>query len=110
MPSRRTIGRLLAVLVGIAWFVLLLFGGLGLVFGPLAWIAAGLGGSRPRAAVVLLGLPVLLLVVSFVPVVFDRTSGLSLVDAAVILAVLTLPAVLAAALIAAPGRSTTAAD
>jgi hypothetical protein len=104
MPSRRAIGRLIAALVGIEWFVLLLFGGLGIFFGPMAWIAALVGGSRPRAAVVLLGLPIVFLVVSWIPIVFDRTGSLSLVDAVAILAVLTLPALLAAGLIAAPGR------
>jgi hypothetical protein len=105
MPSRRTLGRLLAGLVGIEWFVLLLFGGLGVFFGPMAWIAAGIGGSRPRAALILLGLPVVFLIVSWIPIVFDRTANLSLADAGVILGVLTLPAVVAAALIAAPARS-----
>src|SRR5512141_1935117 len=102
MPSRRAIGRVLAVLVGIEWFVLLIFGGLGLFFGPMAWIAALVGGSRPRAAVVLLGLPIVFLVVSWFPVLFDRTGALSLVDAIVILAGLTVPALLAAGLIVAP--------
>ncbi len=99
MPSRRTVGRVLAGLVGVEWFVLLLFGGLGLLFGPMAWIAALVGGARPRAAGVLLGLPVVMLIVAWVPIVFDRSGRLSLVDAAGILAVLALPGLLAAALI-----------
>lgn len=102
MPGRRTLGRALAALVGVEWLVVLLFGGLGLVFGPMAWIAAVVGGGRPRAAGVLLGLPVVVLVVAWIPLVFDSTARLSLVDAAGILAILTLPAVLAAALILAP--------
>ena len=102
--SRRAVGRVLAALVGVEWFVLLIFGGLGLLFGPMAWLAAALGGRAPRAALVLLGLPVMLLVASWIPVVFDRSGALGLADALAILGFLTLPAVLAAGLIAAsPG-------
>ncbi len=102
MPGRRTIGRVLAGLIGVVWFVVLLFAGLGLLFGPMAWLAALVGGARPRLAGVLLGLPVLVLFGATILLLFDRTGRLNIVDAFGIVVVLGAPALVAAALITAP--------
>ncbi|HYL40178.1 MAG TPA: hypothetical protein VET90_02615, partial [Candidatus Binatus sp.] len=62
---------------------------------------AALGGSRPRAAAILLALPVVVLIIAWIPIVFERDARLSLSDTVGILGVLALPALLAATLIVA---------
>jgi len=65
----RTVGfmfaaRLVALGQGIIWFVLLIHGGLGLVFGPLGWSASAIAGRTSKVAAVLLAVPAAFLTVS----------------------------------------------
>lgn len=98
--SRSAVGRVLAAAVGVEWFVLLLFGGLGLLFGPMARVAAAVGRAMPRLSAILLLLPAGFLALAFLPALFDNAGTLSLGEAGVIILGLSLPAVIAAALIA----------
>ena len=88
------LARLLAAAQGAIWLVLLIHGGIGLVFGPMAWIATVVGGRIPALAVILLVAPVVWLSVSWAPVLLDgaRPGGWGTVAA------LTGPAVFAAAI------------
>lgn len=102
------VGRLLAALVGVVWFVLLIFAGIGLIFGPMAWLAAAAGRAFPRFSAMLLLLPALTLVVSWLPILLDPGPYSTLATSLLIVALLTLPAVVAAALILRQGRPTDA--
>jgi hypothetical protein len=106
--TRGAVGRILAAAVGVEWFVLLLFGP-GLLFGPMAWLAAALGRAMPRLSAILLLVPAGLLVLAWLPALFDTAGTLSLGEAGVIVLVLSLPAAVAAALIASqPSRGNAA--
>lgn len=51
---RMLAGQLLAALSGVIWFAALIFGGLGFIFGPLAWGAAIIGRRWPLVSASLL--------------------------------------------------------
>lgn len=92
-------GRFLALLVGVEWFFLLIFGGQGLVVGPIAWVAALVGRRWPTLSVALLSIPAALLVLAWLPAI---VTGPDRLQAVAIAAVLAVPALVAAWLIAAP--------
>ena len=92
-------GRWLALGQGVVWFFLLIFGGIGLVFGPAGWIAALTGRRFPRVSALLLLVPAVVLAVSWSPVFLTPQPSVNLVASAGIVAVLVVPALLAAILI-----------
>lgn len=65
------VARLLAAAQGAIWLVLLIHRGMGLLFGPMAWIAIAVGARMPALAVILLVAPVAWLSVSWAPVLLD---------------------------------------
>jgi len=88
------VARLLGAAQGALWFVLLIHGGTGLLFGPMAWIATVVGGRIPAVAVILLVAPVAWLSNSWAPILFD---GARLGDWAVF-AALVVPALVSTAI------------
>lgn len=84
--------RILAAVQGGVWFILLIHGGMGLMFGPLAWLAAIVVVRSPGVAAVLLLVPVVWLVQSWAPILQDTPSALNWV----IVAALTVPGSIAA--------------
>jgi hypothetical protein len=100
-PSGLTlIGRIIAAVVGLAWFALLIFGGWGLLFGPAAWAAALAAGRRPALAAALLGIPAGCLAASWAAT-FASGASLEMLPVAV---ALVGPAFLAAGLVLAGAR------
>lgn len=83
-------GRLIALGQGIVWFLLLIHGGLGFVFGPMGLAASALAGRAPSVAAVLLALPATFLAVSWAPALF---GGSDLGEVLVVVLVLVTPAV-----------------
>lgn len=90
------VARLLAAAQGAIWLVLLLHGGIGLLFGPMAWIATGVGSHIPALAAILLVAPVAWLSISWAPVllvgaglgdwgIFGALTGPAVVGAAIFL-------------------------
>ncbi|MDP3985087.1 MAG: hypothetical protein Q8Q52_08830 [Acidimicrobiia bacterium] len=74
-PQRRLIyGRLAAVIQGIIWLVAGSFGGWGFLAGPMAMLAAMVGGRFRLIARVMLLLPIAFLVVGWAPVLFEGAS------------------------------------
>jgi hypothetical protein len=98
-PRRNLAGRWLALGQGVVWLFLLIFGGLGLVFGPAAWIAALAGRRLPRLSALLLVLPASLLAVSWTPALLAPTSFTDLATSAAIVLLLVAPALVAATFI-----------
>ena len=88
------IARLLSAAQGVIWFALLSFGGQGLVFGPMAWIATVAGSRFPPLAILLLTVPVVWLSTSWAPILGERAR---LIDW-IIFGALTGPAVVAGAI------------
>jgi hypothetical protein len=86
--------RVLAAVQGAIWFVLLIHGGLGIVFGVLAWLAASIGGRMSAIAAVLLLIPVVWLVGSWAPILSNEPQPRDWL----IVASLVVPASLAAVL------------
>jgi hypothetical protein len=84
--------RVLAATQGLVWFVFLIFGGIGLLFGPIALVAAAIGGRTPALSAILLVGPVAWLLNSWAPILSD---GAGLGDWAVF-ASLVAPATLSA--------------
>lgn len=70
-----TVARALSVAQGLLWLVLLSHGGWGLVFAPLALLAAIFGGRYPVLGPVLLIPPVAWLTLSWVPILADMSAG-----------------------------------
>lgn len=66
------VARVLSAAQGAIWLILLIHGGKGLLFGPMAWIAAMIGGRIPALAVILLIPPVAWLSVSWAPILAER--------------------------------------
>ena len=69
--AARCVARLLAAAQGAIWLVLLIHGGIGLLFGPMAWVATAVGSRIPALALILLVAPVVWLSVSWAPVLLD---------------------------------------
>jgi hypothetical protein len=88
------VARLLAAAQGAIWLLLLIHGGIGLLFGPMAWIATVVGSRKPAVAVILLVAPVAWLSLSWARVLMD---GARPGDGG-IFAALTSPGVIAAAM------------
>ena len=96
------LGRVTAALQGVLWLGLV-FSVIGLAFAPMAWFAAAIARRDPRTAVLLLLAPVAFLGVTWVPWFVPGSNPVW--SAIAIVAVFTVPAVLASALIWA-GRAT----
>jgi hypothetical protein len=96
------VARMLAGVQGGVWLVLLSHGGLGLVFGPMAIVAAVVAHRVPVVAVALLAIPAIWLTRSWLPSLMGAAST---PDAGQGWAVLVLPATGAAvALLVHAGR------
>ena len=91
--------RWLALVRGIVWFVLLIFGGIGLVLGPLGWTAAAAGRRFPRLSAALLVVPAAVLAAGWAPEFLSRQPSPNAVVSAGIVLVLVAPALVAAVLI-----------
>jgi hypothetical protein len=100
------LGRWLALAQGVIWFFILIFGGMGLIFGPAGWVAAVAGRRVPRLSAVLLIVPALVLAVSWSPIFLVPHPLVTVVASAGIVAILVVPALLAAALIVRGTRPT----
>lgn len=92
-------GRWLALAQGTVWFFLLIFGGIGLVLGPVGWAAAGLGRRFPRLSAALLAVPAAVLAASWAPALLSPQGPTDVILSAGIVLVLVGPALLAAWLI-----------
>lgn len=92
-------GRWLALGQGVLWFILLIFGGLGFVFAPAAWIAALAGRRLPWLSALLLFLPASLLAASWTPALLAPSSLTDLATSAAIVVALVVPALVGATLI-----------
>lgn len=79
---------------GAIWFVVLIHGGSGLAFGPLAWIATLIGARLPAVAASMLLLPAAWLVVSWAPILAGDPGARDWL----IVVSLTVPASIAAAI------------
>lgn len=93
LPAERSLdhARLLAVIQGTLWFVLLIHGGKGLIFGPLAWLAVFIGTRFPGIAAGLLLMPVAWLCQSWAPILLDGPAASDLL----IVGTLVVPAIVA---------------
>jgi hypothetical protein len=99
-PSRlNLIGRWLALIQGLVWFFLLIFGGIGLIFGPAGWIAAAAGKRAPGLSAILLIVPTAVCAVSWSRAIFAPSATENLVATAAIVAAESVPALLATTLI-----------
>lgn len=88
-------GQVIAAVTGIVWFLLLIHGGWGLVFGPMAWIAV-IGARRlPLVSVILLIVPTAVLAWSWTPAFINGAELLVLP----IVLLLIVPPLIAAGLI-----------
>ena len=94
--TRQLAGRFLAVLVGVIWFFALIFGGQGLLLGPVAWLAAVLGRRWPIASASLLLAPGAVLAIAWLAAI---VTGPDRAQAVVIAGILAIPAAVAAWLI-----------
>lgn len=88
----------LALIQGALWLILLSHGGWGIILGPVAWVAAGLAGRLPAAAAILLAGPIVLLLLSWWPILAQGPSVIEVL----ILTVLVTPASIGAALLLLP--------
>lgn len=100
--GHRLAAQALAAIQGAVWFLLLIHGGWGLVFGPIAWIAAAIAGWFPVIAAALLVAPVIVLSISWWPIL---TEGAAITDP-LAFAALVGPATVAAALLLVPQGGT----
>jgi hypothetical protein len=89
-------GRWLALAQGTVWFVLLIFGGIGLVLGPVGWTAAAAGRRLPRLSAALLIIPAGFLAAGWAPAFLSPQRSPDLLVSTGIVLVLVGPAFLAA--------------
>jgi hypothetical protein len=82
----------LAAAQGAIWLILLIHGGKGLIFGPLAWLAAIVGTRFPAVAAGMILSPVSWLALSWAPILSERPAP----GDWLIVSALVLPAMLAA--------------
>lgn len=87
--TRQVAGRFLALLVGVIWFFGLIFGGQGLLLGPMAWVAALIGRRWPLASACLLLVPAEGLTLAWLPAI---VGGPDRAQALVIAGILAIPA------------------
>lgn len=66
------VARALSAAQGAIWLVLLIHGGVGLLFGPMAWLSMLIGGRVPAIAAGLLLTPVAWLIGSWAPILSDE--------------------------------------
>jgi hypothetical protein len=66
------VARVLSAGQGAIWLILLIHGGKGLLFGPMAWIAAMIGHRISALAVILLIVPLAWLSFSWAPILAER--------------------------------------